>query len=34
MQAGVFGHRFASRFAPTTFAAAVLVGVGIGAVLL
>ncbi|WP_173079026.1 permease [Phytohabitans rumicis] len=34
MQAGVFGRRFALRFAPTTFAVAILVGVGVGAVLL
>jgi hypothetical protein len=34
MQAGVFGRRFAVRFAPTTFAVAVLAAVGAGAVLL
>ncbi|MEU7901321.1 permease [Actinoplanes sp. NPDC049118] len=34
MQTGVFGRRFAIRFAPATFAAAVLVGAGVGAVLL
>ncbi|MFI5890005.1 permease [Actinoplanes sp. NPDC051513] len=34
MQAGVFGRRFAFRFAPATFAAAVLIGAGFGAVLL
>ena len=34
MQAGVFGRRFAVRFAPATLAAAVLVGAGVGAVLL
>ena len=34
MQTGVFGRRFASRFAPTTFAAAVVVAVGVAAVLL
>ncbi|MGN9809041.1 permease [Micromonospora sp. BQ11] len=34
MQTGVFGRRFASRFAPTTFVVAVLVAVGVGAVLL
>ncbi len=34
MQTGVFGRRFASRFAPVTFVAAVLVGTGVGAVLL
>ncbi|MEH0973871.1 permease [Micromonospora sp. CPCC 205546] len=34
MQAGVFGRRFALRFAPTTFAVAVAVAVGTGAVLL
>ncbi|HYN96494.1 MAG TPA: permease [Pilimelia sp.] len=34
MQSGVFGRRFAVRFAPTTFAVAVLVAVGVGAVLL
>lgn len=32
MQAGVFGRRFAFRFAPATFAVAVLVAVGVGAV--
>ncbi|TWG09294.1 hypothetical protein FHX34_1089 [Actinoplanes teichomyceticus] len=30
MQAGVFGRRFAMRFAPATFVAAVLVGTGFG----
>jgi uncharacterized membrane protein YraQ (UPF0718 family) len=34
MQAGVFGRRFAVRFAPTTFVIAVLAAVGAGAVLL
>ncbi|MFV2115457.1 permease [Micromonospora sp. LOL_025] len=34
MQAGVFGRRFALRFAPTTFAVAVAVAVATGAVLL
>jgi uncharacterized membrane protein YraQ (UPF0718 family) len=34
MQTGVFGRRFAARFAPTTFAVAVLIGAGIGWVLL
>ncbi|WP_372339043.1 permease [Actinoplanes sp. RD1] len=34
MQAGVFGRRFAFRFAPATFVAAILVGAGFGAVLL
>ena len=34
MQTGVFGRRFASRFAPTTFAVAVVVAVGVGVVLL
>jgi uncharacterized protein len=34
MQAGVFGRRFAFRFAPATLAAAVLIGAGFGAVLL
>jgi hypothetical protein len=34
MQTGVFGRRFASRFAPATFVTAVLVGVAVGAVLL
>ncbi|WP_051366015.1 permease [Hamadaea tsunoensis] len=34
MQAGVFGRRFAFRFAPTTFVAAVAVGLGLGAVFL
>jgi uncharacterized membrane protein YraQ (UPF0718 family) len=34
MQTGVFGRRFASRFAPATFVTAVLVAVGVGAVLL
>jgi uncharacterized protein len=34
MQAGVFGRRFATRFAPATFAVAVLVSLTVGAVLL
>ncbi|GAB3519145.1 permease [Phytohabitans suffuscus] len=34
MQAGVFGRRFALRFAPATFAICVLTAVGIGAVIL
>ncbi|MFF5073880.1 permease [Micromonospora olivasterospora] len=34
MQAGVFGRRFAVRFAPATFAVAVTVAAGVGAVLL
>ena len=34
MQAGVFGRGFTSRFAPATFVTAILVGVGVGAVLL
>jgi uncharacterized protein len=34
MQAGTFGRRFAIRFAPTTFAMAILVSVLVGAVLL
>jgi uncharacterized membrane protein YraQ (UPF0718 family) len=34
MQTGVFGRRFASRFAPTTFVMAVVVGVGVAAVVL
>jgi uncharacterized protein len=34
MQAGVFGRRFAFRFAPTTFAVGILVAVGVGAVIL
>jgi uncharacterized membrane protein YraQ (UPF0718 family) len=34
MQTGVFGRRFAFRFAPATFVAAILVGAGFGAVLL
>ncbi|TWJ20064.1 hypothetical protein JD76_00157 [Micromonospora endolithica] len=34
MQTGVFGRRFASRFAPATFVVAVVVAVGVGAVLL
>jgi uncharacterized membrane protein YraQ (UPF0718 family) len=34
MQTGVFGRRFASRFAPATFVAAILVGSAFGAVLL
>jgi uncharacterized membrane protein YraQ (UPF0718 family) len=34
MQAGTFGPRFATRFAPTTFAVAVIVSTGVGWVLL
>jgi uncharacterized membrane protein YraQ (UPF0718 family) len=34
MQAGIFGRRFAVRFAPTTFVLAILVATGIGLVLL
>ncbi|MEV8503624.1 permease [Actinoplanes sp. NPDC051475] len=34
MQTGVFGRRFASRFAPATLLAAILVGSAVGAVLL
>jgi uncharacterized membrane protein YraQ (UPF0718 family) len=34
MQAGVFGPRFAGRFAPATFVTAVLVAVGVAAVIL
>jgi uncharacterized protein len=34
MQTGVFGRRFASRFAPTTFVMAILVATAVGAVLL
>ncbi|WP_433383801.1 permease [Actinoplanes sp. CA-142083] len=34
MQTGVFGRRFMLRFAPTTFAAAILVGTAFGVVLL
>jgi uncharacterized membrane protein YraQ (UPF0718 family) len=34
MQTGVFGRRFVARFAPATFAAAVLIGTGAGMVLL
>jgi uncharacterized membrane protein YraQ (UPF0718 family) len=34
MQAGTFGRRFALRFAPTTFALAIVVSVLVGAVLL
>ncbi|MEU4563446.1 permease [Actinoplanes sp. NPDC023936] len=33
MQTGVFGRRFAVRFAPATFVAAVLVGTGVGMVI-
>jgi hypothetical protein len=33
MQAGVFGRRFAMRFAPATFAIAVLVAVAVGALI-
>jgi hypothetical protein len=32
MQAATFGRAFALRFAPTTFVVAVLVSVGVGAV--
>ena len=34
MQAGTFGRRFAVRFAPTTFAVAVLSALAVGAILL
>jgi uncharacterized membrane protein YraQ (UPF0718 family) len=34
MQTGVFGRRFAARFAPATLLAAIVVGTGIGVVLL
>jgi uncharacterized membrane protein YraQ (UPF0718 family) len=34
MQMGAFGRRFAFRFAPATFVAAIIVGAGFGAVLL
>ncbi|MEU4245190.1 permease [Actinoplanes sp. NPDC026619] len=34
MQAGMFGRRFVVRFAPATFAAAILIGTGAGLVLL
>jgi uncharacterized membrane protein YraQ (UPF0718 family) len=34
MQAGTFGRRFAWRFAPATFAVAILVSAAVGAVLL
>ncbi|MBB4741226.1 uncharacterized membrane protein YraQ (UPF0718 family) [Actinoplanes octamycinicus] len=34
MQTGVFGRRFAARFAPTTFLAAILLGTAFGLVLL
>lgn len=34
MQAGVFGRRFAFRFAPATFVVATLVAVGVGSVIL
>lgn len=34
MQSGVFGRRFAARFAPATFAVAVLVAVAVGSVVL
>jgi uncharacterized protein len=34
MQTGVFGRRFAFRFAPATFVIAILAGVGVGAVVL
>ena len=30
MQSGVFGRRFTARFAPATFAMAVLAGVAVG----
>jgi uncharacterized membrane protein YraQ (UPF0718 family) len=33
MQTGVFGRRFAARFAPATFVLAILIGAGVGAVL-
>ena len=34
MQTGIFGRRFAGRFAPTTFVMAIVVGTGVAAVLL
>ncbi|GII24593.1 permease [Planosporangium mesophilum] len=34
MQTGIFGRRFATRFAPATFVLAILVAVGVGVVLL
>jgi uncharacterized membrane protein YraQ (UPF0718 family) len=34
MQAGIFGRRFAFRFAPTTFVVAIAVSLAVGAVLL
>jgi uncharacterized membrane protein YraQ (UPF0718 family) len=34
MQTGIFGRRFSSRFAPTTFVMAILIGTAVGAVLL
>ena len=34
MQAGIFGRRFAVRFAPATFAAAIVVSVAVGSILL
>ena len=34
MQAGLFGRRFTARFAPVTFAAAIVIGSGFGLVLL
>jgi uncharacterized membrane protein YraQ (UPF0718 family) len=34
MQAGIFGRRFAVRFAPATFVLAILVATGVGLVLL
>lgn len=34
MQAGMFGRRFAFRFAPATFTVAIMVAVGVGAVIL
>ena len=34
MQTGVFGRRFAARFAPVTFVLAVVVGTAFGLVLL
>jgi hypothetical protein len=34
MQSGIFGRRFAARFAPATFVVAVLVAVAVGGVLL
>jgi hypothetical protein len=34
MQAGIFGRRFALRFAPATFVVAILVSAALGPVLL